>query len=763
MWRVLVFFLAFLPVWFSSGCSGSSGGGPPSFSYPIPTDLTIIGSIDLSNVAIHSTLGGITPSLLNHSGFKITVQDDPTPSAVVSQTGSFTLAGLSIRDQIVLRAEDQNHPGFALEWMAVDAVGLFGIRSARIGVPSTARSLITRAMRDRYGRRLNPDLLTDAQIASTAKAIYQVLERNPELLSATGGLETAPAVRKAVDEMAAGLDRGNAGDFPRDWTILVYQAGDNQLAAEFRKDLEDMQKIVLPSRIALLIQSDLPFDGIRRFWINQGKSIELGKVGIANSADPLKVADFLAWAHRAFPARRFALFLSSHGTGWRGEEAGRGILSDTPTGATVDFVSLKQALLLAETHQYSFQRPLDLLGFDASLMASLEVAWQIGQTTRYGVFSQANEPASGWDYRPILAALASSPAIIDGEALGKLICNSYFTTYTTPPLAGRYSGTMSLITTANLPTLQSTFSAWAGYLADHASTLAWPLSGLRDSLRTEVATLTGTERYRVQAFELPDYRDLIDLVEASTAFDEGTRLTAEPFLKAFSSTVIHTVRFGPRYTRAHGLSIALPSAADAADYGAGLLPGRRYADLDLAIQSRWDDVLLAINPSPLGRVDGRGLKVELSWSSDADFDLYIGTPDPTAATDPSRLLWQSSVAGSASPDGSFHPDSLQSKLREETWTGAPMVSPGRYWVIAVHASSSPDPRGVSPRVKITSLSSSQSFVGPEVVAGRWFEAAIIDVSTTAVQVRSVPVPEIPEAAMKSLEQAIIAAGFQKNR
>ncbi|MBP7634152.1 hypothetical protein KBA41_08260, partial [Candidatus Ozemobacteraceae bacterium] len=150
-----------------TGCSGQSGGLPP-FTYPMPTNFSVAGSIDIGDVALHTSLGGVIPvdggatrrvvrgAMLDLSVFRVTVEDDPSNSATPGKTGTFTIASMTIRDQIVIRAKHSGHPGFILEWMAADATGLFGTKQASITVYSTARSFIARTLRDRYGRRIDP-------------------------------------------------------------------------------------------------------------------------------------------------------------------------------------------------------------------------------------------------------------------------------------------------------------------------------------------------------------------------------------------------------------------------------------------------------------------------------------------------------------------------------------------------------------------------------------------------------------------------------
>lgn len=69
--------------------------------------------------------------------------------------------------------------------------------------------------------------------------------------------------------------------------------------------------------------------------------------------------------------------------------------------------------------------PLELVGFDTCLMATVDVAGTFAGTAHYLVASEEVEPANGWDYTGWLGALAADPAM-DGAALGEVICDAYY-------------------------------------------------------------------------------------------------------------------------------------------------------------------------------------------------------------------------------------------------------------------------------------------------------------------------------------------------
>jgi hypothetical protein len=67
----------------------------------------------------------------------------------------------------------------------------------------------------------------------------------------------------------------------------------------------------------------------------------------------------------------------------------------------------------------------ELVGFDACLMATIDMVEVLQDDARYLVASEEIEPLSGWDYTAWLSELATKPAL-DGASLGRVICDSYY-------------------------------------------------------------------------------------------------------------------------------------------------------------------------------------------------------------------------------------------------------------------------------------------------------------------------------------------------
>jgi photosystem II stability/assembly factor-like uncharacterized protein len=111
--------------------------------------------------------------------------------------------------------------------------------------------------------------------------------------------------------------------------------------------------------------------------------------------------------------------------------------------------------------QSAFQKSglkVDLLGFDACLMASLEVARVVQPFADYLLASQELEPGHGWHYGDFLNALLNTPDI---PSLGKTMIDSFITHSSHQKTRNK---TLSLTDLKQIPTLLSSLDAFVSQL-----------------------------------------------------------------------------------------------------------------------------------------------------------------------------------------------------------------------------------------------------------------------------------------------------------
>ena len=223
-----------------------------------------------------------------------------------------------------------------------------------------------------------------------------------------------------------------AGPPIADWTLMVYLDADNDLEKPMMRNLEEMVAVGSTDKVQIIVLAARSPESTGKYtniavgglpdWqtakylrVERGRLRELADWGDMNMGDGETLAKFLAAATHDYPARRYGLIFGDHGMAWAGLAVAESHQSDA---LTVDEVTAALADIQKTTGRF------ELIGFDACLMANLEVAKTFAPYARYLVASEEIEPADGWDYRPLLRKLTASPSM-DGNLLGRAIVDTY--------------------------------------------------------------------------------------------------------------------------------------------------------------------------------------------------------------------------------------------------------------------------------------------------------------------------------------------------
>ena len=109
----------------------------------------------------------------------------------------------------------------------------------------------------------------------------------------------------------------------------------------------------------------------------------------ANMGNARVLADFLTFAYKNYPAEKYSLIFWDHGGG---PLYGYGV--DEQFNDSLYLHELQWAM----KHSPFQKQKLEMVGFDACLMASLEIAGMFAPYAKYMVASEEIEPGSGWNY-----------------------------------------------------------------------------------------------------------------------------------------------------------------------------------------------------------------------------------------------------------------------------------------------------------------------------------------------------------------------------
>ena len=199
-------------------------------------------------------------------------------------------------------------------------------------------------------------------------------------------------------------------------------------------------------------------------------------------------------------------------------------------------------------------RNIDILGFDACLMAMAEIDAQVAASTDYLVGSEDLEPGNGWPYDDFLNAMYAGNTLQDVKSVAAALVNSYGTAYD-----GGSQGTENVtLATHDLAAFRDMYPALANLS-----------TALNQAAKTNPAGLN-TAIGSTLAFYGSDYKDLGGLV-AQLQKSRGTGIDAS-VLNAVATQLKNVVTSNHptgTFTTATGLSIWIPSEASSSwsEYG----------------------------------------------------------------------------------------------------------------------------------------------------------------------------------------------------
>lgn len=215
------------------------------------------------------------------------------------------------------------------------------------------------------------------------------------------------------------------------WSIYWYLCGsDLESNGGFAtSDLSELMEVELPENVNVVIetggstlwQNDLMDAEKLQRWLYNSEGLQLvDEQPSASMGEAQTLADFLSFAKENYPAEKTAVVFWNHGGG-------------SVSGAAFDEIYGYDSLTLDEMYQAfssvwtpsTEKQPLELIGFDTCLMATVDVANTFSDLAHYLVASEETEPANGWYYSQWVGALAENPSM-NGEELGKVICDAYY-------------------------------------------------------------------------------------------------------------------------------------------------------------------------------------------------------------------------------------------------------------------------------------------------------------------------------------------------
>ena len=367
------------------------------------------------------------------------------------------------------------------------------------------------------------------------------------------------------------LNVGPFGESPEQTrkVMLLYESGFNSLGGYMRTNISDLQEGYLPGKDwdddVLLLFSHLTKSSrnytsetapaMIRLYSDRGKcrmdTLKVWPVGtsIANAA---MVTEVFNWVKETFPAASYGAIMSSHATGWLPEgyysnpkpyegndRSSSYYWSPRMTTFGQEYVSSGTKTEEIEIKDLATAIPykLDYILFDACLMSTVEVAWELRNVCSYLAVSPCEIPAAGFNYKTLAGHLLQ-PEVPDLKA----VCMDYFAAYENDSI---YGATISMIDCGALDPLASACRT----LFDRYR------SGIRnlDGRNVQVYDRTMSGKFYYVFF------DLKDMLREAGASDEDLAILQDALDQALVYEA-HTARFiDVKLDRCCGLASYLPA------------------------------------------------------------------------------------------------------------------------------------------------------------------------------------------------------------
>ncbi|MFA6092583.1 MAG: clostripain-related cysteine peptidase [Elusimicrobiota bacterium] len=395
---------------------------------------------------------------------------------------------------------------------------------------------------------------------------------SPPAESAIPGKDQSPSLERGLFSPPASSPAS-----PKEWTVLVYINGKNNLEPFGLKDVNEMEQVGSTDKVNVVVEMgriagsqgpDARWKGVRRYLIEKdadpdritSKVLEKFK---ADMGDSRHLLDFARWGMKTFPAKRTMLIVWNHGSGWKIAPESidiKGISYDDETGNHISTREL--GALLAQLGR------VDVFATDACLMQMASVAYEIKDHAEVIVGSEETEPGDGQDYVGFLRRMTASPEA-SAEDVGRFAVESYRDFYASK----RQSTTQSALRS-------SAFADFMVLLDD------W----LRMAMQPEQKDAVASAKENALHFTLPDSKDLAHLVRLASekSADEDFRRKSSE-LRAYLEQRLILINglTGGKFKEAGGLAVYVPSPE---------AYNPEYSRLKWAQDTLWDEFIRM--PSP---------------------------------------------------------------------------------------------------------------------------------------------------------------------
>ena len=391
------------------------------------------------------------------------------------------------------------------------------------------------------------------------------------------------------------------------WTFMVYLDGDNNLEGAGIEDLNEMEEAGSTEDVNIIVLFDRAegydtsnedwtdwryyyvlkdIDGFNNEIISQ--EIEyplLTKDEEPNLADPKTLVDFVIWSMDMYPAENYLLSLWNHGGGIRG------VCWDDSTTDSDNLNLPELDVAFSQINNASINNisdnKIDIVGYDACLMAGASIHYQINEFVVNTVASEATESGDGWPYELICISLVENPEMMP-EILAKNIVEFYVESY------GVDEPWVTQAAFINLEMLEfyEKFDIFSQALIDSIPEYEAVIWDARENTENYDLTKEGPYMPELSGYPMCDLWDFMEELEKRIP-THSELMNAITVLKNCISDARIAYGSGTDMPDSHGLSVYFPAEEDPS--GERLIPSsynsETYEETKFAKDHLWDDFL----------------------------------------------------------------------------------------------------------------------------------------------------------------------------
>lgn len=370
----------------------------------------------------------------------------------------------------------------------------------------------------------------------------------------------------------------------RDWTVLLYMAGDNNLSEECVYSLTEIKDALsdLP-KLSVIAQFDP--SGVRaetkryelrsnRYTLQEDAEKTGWKARETDTGEPGNLLDFIRWGISQYRAKHYMVVLVGHGDGTDQDF----LMRDENPPNSLSLPELREVFTQLTRDDHT----INILGMDTCLMNMAEVCYELYRTNvTYLVGSEGFSPNTGWPYTAILTELEKK--IRAGSAtpiwLAEFIVDAYKDFYV-PYINGGISVDQSVLLVKKIEEVKEAVFRLVDsliYELDHHE-----LDYFKPKQNALLLAHWEAQSYNGEVFvDLHDLCKRIEIRYAQVAPNAEVIKRCVAVRAAIDEVVKKSAVAGAAFQFSYGLSIYFPWA----------LLSARYSNLLFPQESKWLDFL----------------------------------------------------------------------------------------------------------------------------------------------------------------------------